>query len=118
TDKSRALAFHCPLDLDHVRHRYALGDTDHQLKPRIDALEDRVGGERRRYENRRSCGAGGAHGVRDGVENGNLILKLLPPFARGDTGNDLGAVLQTELRMPCAECPSNALDEHPGLRRY
>ena len=114
-DEPGCRSFDRGLDFNHVAHGDALGDGDDQLEPGIDCLEDGVGGERRRNKNRGGGGAGFAGGLGDAVEDRDGVLKFLAGFSGGDTGDNLGAVLDAELGVPTAEAAGDALDEEFGV---
>ena len=57
-----------------------------------DALEDRVGGERRRHVDRRRVGAGLFHRFAHGIENGKIEMRGAA-FTWSDTAYDIGTVV-------------------------
>src|SRR5690606_35705647 len=96
-DEARAFALHDAFYADHVLDRNALGDGDGEIEVGFDAFEDRIGGERRRDEDRGDGGAGGGFGFRDGVEDRNLeraVFEELAAFTGRDAGDDAGAVIE------------------------
>ena len=68
------------------------------------------------HEDERAVGAGLAHGVGDGVEDGHAVLGLLAAAAGRDAGDDLRAVLDAALGLEAALLAGDALDEDAGVR--
>ena len=96
------------VDAQHVVRGNALGDADDRADARVRRLVDRVRGERRRHEHHRRVGAGLGHGLVHGVEDRDA-LDLLALLARGDAGDQVGAVvlvaLAVELALPARSAP-------------
>jgi hypothetical protein len=112
---TRGLALHRALHADHVLDRNAFGDRDGEIKAGIDALEDRVAGERWRHEDRGDGGAGGVSGFGDRVEDRDPVAGVfeeLAAFAGRDAGDELRAVVERELGVASAEIAGDALDEN------
>src|SRR5213593_454185 len=109
-------ALHGAFHLDHVVHWNPFGDADDEIEPGIDGFKNRVTGERRGNENRRSSRAGFLRGCGHGVEDRHFIFKKLAAFAGRDAGDDLRAVFQTQLGVPRAEAAGDALDQDLRLR--
>src|ERR1019366_2375937 len=114
-DESRPAAFRRPLHLHHVVDWDAFGDADHQLQAGFHPFEDRVGRKGRGHKNGRCRRPGLLHGLGHGVEDRNLVLEQLTALARRNAGDDLGAVSEAQLCVPCAEASSNTLDQDAGL---
>ena len=120
SDEAGLLAGDGALHADHVLDRNALGDADGEVEAGVNAFEDGVAREWRRYEDngyRRTRGGGG---FVDGVEDRHLVagvLEELAAFAWRDAGDELGAVVERELGVFGAEGTRDALDEDLGLWR-
>ena len=115
TDEARpSVALQGALHLDHVAHGNAFGDGHHECQPGIRAFQDGVGGKGWRHKDGGSRRAGLFHRFSHGVEDGDFdaaMLKALTALAGGDAGDDLGAVIQRELRVPGAKAAGDALDQ-------
>ena len=110
-------AGHGALDADHVTHGDALGDGDDEIEAGVNAFEDGVGRKRWWHEDGGDGGAGGFHGVGDGVEDRHFVRAVFeeePALAGGDTGDDLRAVVEGELGVATAEIAGDALDKNLG----
>src|SRR5690606_2547827 len=117
TDQAGLAAGHRAFHADHVTHRNAFGDRDHEIEAGVDALENGITGEGRRHEHRRRLGAGLLHGFGDGVEYRHLlaaVLKELAAFSGGDPGDDLRTVVDRQLRVPRAKGAGDALNDDAG----
>ena len=102
------------LHLHHVEHRDALGDADDQRDLRIDRLEDRVGGERRRHVDHRRVGAGLGDRLGHGVEHRQVEMRGAA-FARRHAAHHLGAVGDRLLGMEGALRAGEALADDLGV---
>ena len=89
-DQQRALALHAVLGADHVAHRDALGDADHQIQVGLDRLLDRLRGERRRHVDHRDVRAGRFLGIGDRPEDRNAF-EVLARLLRVHAGDEAGA---------------------------
>src|SRR4030095_5685034 len=76
------------------------------------SFQDRVGSECRRDENGGNGGPRVSSGLSDGIEDWHFSLERLAAFARGDPGDDLGAVFEAQFCVVRAETASHALDEN------
>ena len=90
---------------------------DDEIEAGVNAFEDGVGRKRRWHEDGGDGGAGGFHGVGDGVEDRHFVRAVFeeePALAGGDTGDDLRAVVEGELGVATAEIAGDALDKNLG----
>ena len=111
---------HCASHANHVFDRDALGDADGQIEAGINAFKDGIGRKWRRHEYSGDRGARSRGSFGHGVEDRDLfarVFKDLATFARGDAGDDLGAVVNGELGMSAAEGAGDALDHDFGFGR-
>ena len=92
------LGLHDRLDLDHVKSRDALSDTDYEVHLSFDSLQDGVGSEGRRNVDDGSLSIGGGLGLSHGAEDGKAEM-LGASFAFVDAADDLGAVGKGLLSM-------------------
>ena len=118
TDETGLPSGHGALHPHHVAHGDALGNRDDKVEPGVDTLQDRVGGERRGHEDGGHGRAGGRSSLGNRIEDRNLVILMLEELAalaRGDSGDDLRAVVERELRMAGAERAGDALDENLGF---
>ena len=112
------IAFQCPFHTHHVAHGNAFRDGDNEFESGVRAFENRIRSERRRHENRTRGRARLFHSIGDGVENRHFlaaVLEELTALAGRDTGDDLRAVVNRELRVLGAEAAGDALDENLGI---
>ena len=80
------LLAHAIAHLNHVAHRNAFGDADHQIQIRLDRLPDRRRRAGRRHVNDRSIGSGLLFRFAYRGKNRNA-LEILPGFGRMHTGD-------------------------------
>ncbi len=106
------------LDPDHVADGNAFGDADDEVESGIDAFKDGIGCEGGRDKDCGGGGSGGFDGLGDGIEDGDFVIEELAAASRGDTGYDLGTVLDTEAGMTRAEASGDSLDQNFGLGGY
>ena len=112
TNKTRFTPLHSVLNTNHVLHRDALRDANHQIQIRIHTLKNGIGGKggwNKYGGSRRSCLF---DSLRNGIKNRNPLLKLLPAFAWGDTGDDLAAVIKTQFGMATTKTTRDALNQY------
>src|SRR5258708_5908450 len=83
TEQDRLPALHPRARADHVAHRDAFGDADHELEPGIHRFIDRGGGIRRGHVDHRHRGAGRRLGVVHRVVDRDA-LEVLAALARRD----------------------------------
>src|SRR5580765_1455657 len=114
SDQSDILPTKRALDLDHVVHRNAFSNTDHELDARICRFQDRIGTKRRRHKNERGVALGFLHGIAHRIEHRNAF-DLLPRLTRRHTRDDLRSVSLALRRMERAFLPRNPLHHHPRI---
>lgn len=105
---------HDGLDLHHVHDRDAFSDGDSEFELCIDGLQNRVGGEGWGHEDGTGSGSGLFRGFCNGIEDGHLfavVFKELSAFARSDTRDELGAVVEAESRVTASEAAGDSLHE-------
>ena len=88
----------------HVEHGNALGDGDDDGDAGVGGFQDGVGGAGRRHEDHRGVGAGLAHRLGDGVEQGKALL-VGAALAGRDAADDLGAVVAALLAWKVPALP-------------
>ena len=99
-----------PVGRQHVVDRDALGDRDHRLDAGVDRLVDRGGGEAGRHEDHRGVGAGLVDGLLDRVEDRHAV-DVLAALARGDAGDQVGAVVAVAEPVEAALAAGQAGDD-------
>ena len=107
-----ACALQRAFDPYHVLHGNAFGDCNDEFDVRIGSFKNCIGGKRRRHKNAGYIGPGLVHGLRDSVENGDLLavqLDGLAAAARRDSANELRPVFQTLLGVEFASRARDAL---------
>src|SRR5580704_7569881 len=109
-DEARFLGINGGKHTHHVDDRNAFGDANDQRNFRIGGFEDGVGGVRRRHEDYRSVGARAFHGFGNGIEYGALQM-LGAAFARRNSPNDVGSILNHLLRVEGAFTAGKALND-------
>src|SRR5882672_2125678 len=116
-DEPSALPLHLVLGADHVAHRDALGDADHEVEVGLDRLVDRLSGERRRHVDHRDVGAGLLFGFPDGREDRDALVGF-SGFLRVDAGDVAVPAVRVLLAHLGVEHPGlagDALGHHPGV---
>src|SRR6267378_3359879 len=114
-DEQRSLALHAVLGADHVAHRDAFGDADHQVQVRVHRLVDRRGGERGWNVDHGDGRAGGLSCIfhraidRKAVE----ILARLPGIDAGDIAIPAVGIVAPRPRVELAGLAGDALRHHP-----
>src|SRR5438105_572651 len=117
TNEQRLLPAHAITGADHVAHRYAFGDADDEIEPRIDRLVDRRRGERRWHVDHRHRRAGRLLRIRHRAEYRNAF-EVLARFLRVDSGDKARAPIRIRaagLRMELPRLAGDALRHHPGV---
>src|SRR6185503_8054227 len=115
--QQRALAFHAVLGADHVAHRDALGDADHQVQVRVDGFVDRRCRERRRHVDHGDVSPSLRFRVLDRAENRNA-LEILARLFRINAGDEAGLAVgvgAAGLGVEHAGLAGDALRHHPGV---
>src|SRR5439155_22267164 len=100
----------------HIIDWNAFGNRNDQLQSSVHCFENSIASKRGRNKDGRGCRAGGFYCFRHGIEYWNLVFKKLAALAGRDAGDDLGAVLEAELRVPRAKAARDTLNEDLGLR--
>src|SRR6266702_74893 len=116
-DELRPPALHPVLGADHVAHRDALGDADHQVEVRLHRLVDRRGGERRRHVDHRDIRAGLLLRFLHRGENRDAFVGftgLLRVDAR-DVAIPAVGVFLSHLGVEPPGLAGDALRHHPGI---
>ncbi len=103
---SQGVAFHA----HHVLHRDAVGDHHDHFDARLQRLHDRVGGERRRHEDRADIGAGAAYRLGHGIEHRPLQMHHAA-LARGHAAHHIGAHAHRLCRMEAGVLAGEALKD-------
>ena len=99
---------------NHVESRNAFGDADDQFDAGVRRFHDRVGGERRRNEDHGRVGSGLAARFFNGVEDVDAFV-LDAAFSRGDSANNVGAVLDGLKRMKRTFAAGDALNDQSRI---
>src|SRR5215207_7692365 len=110
----RAAALQVVVHAQLVVGRDALGDRDDQGDAGVVGLEDRVGCEARRHEHHRGVGAGLAHRVVEGVEDGDAV-HVLAALAGRDARHDVRAVVAVAQAVEGALAAGDAGDDQAGV---
>src|ERR1019366_7925183 len=111
------LLAHAVLDFDHVTHRYAFGDADHQVQVGIDRLPDRRGCKRRRNVDHRGVGARFLLRLLDaGVDRNafEILARLFRVYA-GDEAVPAVGVIARHARVELAGLAGDALRDDTGV---
>src|SRR6267143_1680577 len=116
-DEQRSPALHAVLGADHVAHRDAFGDADHQVQVRVDRLVDRRGGERGWNVDHGDRRAGGLFRIfhRTVDRNAIEILARLPGIDAGDIAIPAVGVVAPRPRVELAGLAGDALRHHPRV---
>src|SRR5713101_3874384 len=116
-DEQRSLALHAVLGADHVAHRDAFGDADHQVQVRVHRLVDRRGGERGWNVDHGDCRARGLSRIfhRAIDRNAIEILARLPGIDAGDIAIPAVGVVAPRPRVELAGLAGDALRHHPRV---
>src|SRR4051812_10860803 len=116
-ETGRVRALQVCVDPQHVVHRNALGDRDHELAAGVGGLEDRICGERRRHEDHRRVGACLCHAVVEGVEH-RRALHVLAALAGRDAADQVGAVVLVVETVEAALTAGQAGDSELRVLAY
>src|SRR6266850_6020607 len=116
-DEQRSSAPHAVLGPDHVAHRDAFGDADHQVEVSVDRLVDGRCGERRRHVDHGDGRAGGLFRIfhRTIDRNAIEILAGLPGVDAGDIAIPSVGVVAPRPRVELARLAGDALRHHPRV---
>ena len=87
-------------DFGHICDGNSFGDADDEGDFGFDGFEDGVGGEGGWYVDDGYVGTVLLYGFGDGVANGYAVFPGLPAFAGGDSGDDVGAIVDA---LACVE---------------
>jgi len=101
-------------DLHHVEGGDAFGDADDKGELGGGGLEDAVCGKGWGDEDHRDVGAGFFHSLFDGVEDVEAFGDG-SAFSRGDTADDVGAVLGAGFCVKHAFAAGDSLDDEAGV---
>ncbi|MNZ20484.1 hypothetical protein D3C78_375390 [compost metagenome] len=102
------------LDLQHVQGRDAFGDGDDELDASVDGFQDGVLAERGRHIDDGGGGAGGFHGVTNGVEHRQAEVSGAA-LARGHAADHLGTVGNRLFGVEGTLTAGEALADHLGV---
>lgn len=102
------------IEPEHIVHRDALGDYDHQIQPRGDGFQHRIGGGEYRHIDDGSVAAGRLLCLQHRVKHGHSLYQLAL-LAGGDACHHLGAVVQHLAGMKRTIAPGYALHDELGL---
>ena len=103
------------LDAHHVHDRDALGDAHDEFHARVGGFEDAVGGPGRRHEDHGGVAAGLLPRLGHRVEDGDRPVEGLAAPARGDAGDDVGAIVAAAARVERARLTGDALHEQASV---
>ena len=117
--QSGCRVFEHTFDPDHVQHRNAFGNTNHQRKACVDRFEDCVRRKGRRNIDDGCIGACDGYGFVDGVKNRQPEMHQ-PALARCHTADHVGAIADRLFTMECClrTCKSLANDFCASVYQY
>ena len=105
-------------NFSHVAHGNALGDANHQWDFGFNGLEDRVARKGGWDVNDGNIGTMLADGLGHGVADGHFVFPKLTTFARGYSGNNVGAVFEALFAVKGAGLSGDALNDKAGIFVY
>ncbi len=114
TDHAHAVGLQGRLDVQHVQHRDAFGDTDDQFNAGICRLKYRIRCKSRRHVDHRGIGPGLVDGFAHGIEYRQAQVNLAT-LARRHATDHFRAIGQRLLGMESTLLAGEALTEHLGI---